>query len=230
MKDTIVIALGGSIIVSDKINTGFLGDFREFILKFLKDGKKFIIVTGGGKIARDYQNAASEIIDLSDEDKDWLGIHATRLNGHLLRAIFFDIAHPVVLDDPTKKIDNESDYNLFIASGWRPGWSTDYVAALLTKRFGAKRLIIATKISHVYDDDIEKNINAKPLESITWADYRNMVGDAWIPGMKSPVDPVAAKFCEENGIEAVVAKGTELENLGNVVRGESFTGTTIRNF
>jgi uridylate kinase len=228
MKDIEVIALGGSIIVSDKINTGFLGDFREFILKFLKDGKKFILVTGGGKIARDYQNAASEIIDLSDEDKDWLGIHATRLNGHLLRAIFFDIAHPVVLDDPTKKIDNEDNYNLFIASGWRPGWSTDYVAALLTKRFGAKRLIIATKISHVYDDDIEKNINAKPLENISWADYINMVGSAWIPGMKSPVDPIAAKFCEENGIEAIVAKGTELRNLEKVLRGEEFIGTTIR--
>jgi len=230
MKDTIVIALGGSIIVSDKINTGFLGDFREFILKFLKDGKRFIIVTGGGKIARDYQNAASEIIDLSDEDKDWLGIHATRLNGHLLRAIFFDIAHPVVLDDPTKKIDNESGYNLFIASGWRPGWSTDYVAALLTKRFGAKSLIIATKISHVYDYDIEKNPNAKPYDIITWTDYRDMVGNTWIPGMKSPVDPIAAKFCEENSIEAIVAKGTELENFESIIKGESFRGTTIKNF
>ena len=228
MKDTIVIALGGSIIVSDKINTGFLREFREFILNFLKEEKKFIIVTGGGKIARDYQNAASEIVDLSDEDKDWLGIHATRLNGHLLRAIFFDIAHPVILDDPNKKIDNESDYNLFIASGWRPGWSTDYVAALLTKRFGTKRLIIATKISHVYDDDIEKNTNAKPYDIISWDKYISMVGSTWIPGMKSPVDPIAAKFCKENGIEAIVAKGTQLDNLGNILREEKFIGTVVK--
>lgn len=226
-KDTIVMALGGSIIVQEKINTEFLGRFRDFILKFLEEDKKFIIVAGGGSVAREYQNAASEIINLSDEDKDWIGIHGTRINAHLLRAIFFDVAHPVVLDDPTKEIENEDKYNLFVASGWKPGWSTDYVAVMLAKRFNTKNVVIATRISHVYSDDIEKNGDAVPLEKLSWKQYREMVGDKWIPGMKSPVDPIAAKLAESEGMEAVVLKGTELDNMAKMLGGEDFEGSTI---
>jgi len=226
-QDTIVIALGGSIIVSGNIQTRFLKQFRKLVLKFLKEGKRFVIVAGGGSIARDYQNAASQIVKLSDEDQDWIGIHGTRLNAHLLRAIFFDVAHPVVLDNPLKKIKNESKYNLFIASGWRPGWSTDYVAVLLTNRFLSKRLIVATKIPYVYDEDIEKNKRAKPLKEISWKVYRKMVGSEWVPGMKSPVDPVAAKLAQSLKIEAVVARGTDLKNLENIIRGKKFRGTLI---
>lgn len=226
-KETIVIALGGSIIVSGNIQTNFLKQFRKFVLKFLKDGKKIVIVAGGGSTARDYQGAASKIIKLSDEDQDWLGIHATRINAHLLRAIFFDIAHPVVLDNPLKKIKNEEKYNLFIASGWRPGWSTDYVAVLLAHRFQTKRLIVATKISYVYSEDIEKNKQAKPLRKISWKDYRKIVGRRWTPGMRTPVDPVAAKLAQSLGMEVVVARGTDLDNLENIILGKKFRGTVI---
>jgi uridylate kinase len=226
-EEYIVIALGGSIIVSEGINFEFLKEFRELVLKLLKENKKFLVVAGGGSIARDYQNAASKIVEMSDEDKDWVGIHATRLNAQLLRAIFFDFAHPVVLDDPFKVVNKIDNYRLFISSGWKPGWSTDYVAALLTKRFKASRLIIATKIPYVYSDDIEKNPKAKPLEKISWKEYRNMVGDVWVPGMKSPVDPVAAKFAEENSMEVIVAKGTDLVNLEKIIRDNKFEGTTI---
>ncbi|MFY9457773.1 MAG: UMP kinase [Candidatus Spechtbacterales bacterium] len=225
--DTIVIALGGSIIVSRNIQAHFLKQFRKFILKFLKEGKKFVIVAGGGRVARDYQNVASSIVKLSDEDKDWIGIHATRINAHLLRAIFFDVAHPVVLDNPLKKIKNEEKYNLFIASGWRPGWSTDYVAVLLAHRFLTKRLIISTKIRYVYDDDIEKNKRAKPLKEISWKDYRKMVGDVWTPGLKAPVDPIAAKLAQSLKLEAIVARGTDLANMENILHGKKFRGTVI---
>jgi uridylate kinase len=205
----------------------FLKNLRKFILPFLKEGKKIILVIGGGKICRDYQNAAAKIVDISDEDKDWIGIHATRLNAHLLRAIFFDVAHPVVLDNPFKKIKNEEKYNLFIASGWRPGWSTDYVAVLLAHRFGTNRLIVATKVPYVYDSDIEKNKRAKPFKEISWKDYRKMVGDVWIPGLKMPVDPIAAKLAQSLKVEAIVARGTDLKNMENILRGKKFRGTII---
>lgn len=226
-KDTIVIALGGSIIVSGDIQTDFLKQFREFILTFLKQDKKIVIVAGGGTIARDYQKAASEIVTLSDEDKDWLGIHSTRLNAHLLRAIFFDAAHPVVIRNPLNEIKNMDKYSLFIASGWKPGWSTDYVAVMLAERFKTKRVVIATKIPYVYDEDIEKNSNAKPFEKISWKEYRKMVGSEWTPGMKAPVDPVAAKLAQSLRIEAVVALSTDLDNLGNVLDNKGFKGTVI---
>ena len=224
-----IIHLGGSILVPNGgPNVEFIGRFREFILDFLEEGKRFIVVAGGGAIARHYQAAAGEIIDLSDEDKDWIGIHATRLNAHWLRAVFYKQAHPVVFDDPTKEIEGMDKYNLFIASGWRPGWSTDYVAMMLAKRFEVKEVIVATKLPYVYDDDKEKNGNAQPLKEISWADYRRMVGDKWIPGLRLPVDPIAAKVAELEGIKAIVVLGTDLMNLGRVIRGENFKGSVIK--
>ena len=66
-----IIALGGSVIIPDKINADFLKKFRKLILKLLKQGQKFVIVAGGGKTARLYQNAASKVIKITYEDLDW---------------------------------------------------------------------------------------------------------------------------------------------------------------
>jgi uridylate kinase len=231
----IVIALGGSIIsTGEGIDYNFLAKFKEFILDFVGKGERFAIVAGGGKIARDYQDAASKVVDLSDEDKDWLGIHATRLNAHCLRAIFYDCAHPVVIDDDPskenfqKKLVDMDNYNVFIASGWQPGWSTDYVGVMLAKRLGSKKVIIATSIDYVYDEDIEKNGNAHPLKEVSWRDYRAMVGDTWRPGMKAPVDPIAAKLAESEGVEAMIARGADLDNIGRIIKGEAFEGSVIK--
>ena len=99
---TIIIALGGSILYPEAIDTKFIRQFAVYVRRFIKKGRRFIIVIGGGKAARDYQKAAGEITEVTDEDKDWIGIHATRLNAQLLRTVFVDIADPVVLDSRYK--------------------------------------------------------------------------------------------------------------------------------
>lgn len=217
---TIIISLGGSIIVPDQVQVGFLKSFKEFILKFLNKNCRFIIVTGGGSVARNYIKAASEISEITNEDKDWLGIHATRINAHLIRTIFKKEAYPVVLDDPFKKIDGKK-YKLFIASGWRPGWSTDYVSVLLAKRFGAQKLINASNITHVYDK------NKKNLNELTWKEYRKLISSKWEPGMNVPFDPVAAKAAQKLKIEVITATGTDLKNLENIIENKEFKGTII---
>ena len=122
---TIIIALGGSIIFPENIDIKFLKNFKNFVQKWHRK-KKFIIVIGGGQLCRIYQRAASQITNINNEDRDWLGIHVTRVNAHLLRTIFREIADPVVIDN-VDKIKNLK-YSVTIASGWKPGWSTDYVA------------------------------------------------------------------------------------------------------
>ena len=56
MKKTIILSLGGSIIVPDKIDSAFLKKFKRLILKHLPK-YNFVIFCGGGKIARNYQAA-----------------------------------------------------------------------------------------------------------------------------------------------------------------------------
>lgn len=251
-EQTIVISLGGSIIIPKKIQVRFLKKFKEFILKFLKEGKKFIIVAGGGGIAREYQRAASKITEVSDEDKDWLGIHATRFNAHLLRTIFKKEAYPVVLDNPHKTINLYSQqkgknkkskvcqYNLFIASGWRPGWSTDYDAVLLAQRFKANKVINASNITYVYEKDpnLRKKKKVKegektsstirPIKKISWRDYQKLIGlTHWQPGLNTPIDPIAAQLAAEIKLTIFIAKGTDLKNLENILQDKPFKGTII---
>lgn len=225
LQSPIIIALGGSIIVPDKINIDFLKNFRKVILKFIKKGNKFIIVSGGGKTARNYQRTAMKIIKTPPEDLDWIGIHATRLNAHLLRTIFFKEACPIILDNPYRKIKTKKP--IIIASGWRPGWSTDYIAVLIAKIFKSKEVIIAGNTPYVYTKDYRKHPDAKPLKKINWKNYRKIIGSRWIPGMGAPVDPVGAKLGEKIKLRVKIILAENIKNLENLLGGKIFDGTII---
>lgn len=221
----IVIALGGSILYPEEIDTTFIKNFAERIRAHTKKGKQFIIVTGGGRVSRLYQKAAGEVARVTDEDKDWIGIHATRLNAHLLRTVFEDIADPVVIDSryKTKKLK----YPVTIASGWRPGWSTDFIAVALAVDFGISEVIVAGKPSHVYDKDFVKYKDAKPFKKLSWKEYRALIPKKWSPGFHSPVDPVAAHLGEREGVTAIVMNGRDLKNFTSLISGKEFEGTVI---
>ena len=225
-----VIALGGSIVVPDTINVEYLKRLRAFFISYFADGgDPIMLVVGGGSTARNYQNAAAEVASVSDEDKDWLGIHATRINAQLLRTIFVDIAHPVVLNNPHKHINASAlqQYRLFIASGGLPGHSTDYDAVAIAQRFNVAEFLIATTISYVYDKDFSKYKDAQPIKDLTWEAYRALVDDVWKPGMKAPVDPVAARAAEKYGMECRLFQGTNLFHFEQCLKGEEFEGTVI---
>src|SRR6266705_2763270 len=124
--DKFVLSIGGSLIVSKEgINTDFLSRLNKFIRSQLTQYPKrqFFLVTGGGVIARHYRDAGKSVVghELTEEDQDWLGIHATRLNAHLMRTIFQDIAHPQIVKDYS--IIRKVTERVVIAAGWRPGWS-----------------------------------------------------------------------------------------------------------
>ena len=124
-KETIVMSVGGSLIVPGDIDTAFLSELKAFITKETAQGRRFIIIAGGGRTARRYQDAAKAVSELESEDLDWLGLHATRLNGHLLRTVFRGLAYPVMVTNPDDVLDIPTDVSLVIAAGYRPGASTD---------------------------------------------------------------------------------------------------------
>lgn len=221
-----VVALGGSIVFPDRIDWHFLKKFRAFIKKHIKKGKKFIIVVGGGKLCRLYIEAANKVVKINNDDKDWLGIHATRSNAHLLRAIFHDVSDPVVIDERFKV--KKLTFSVTIASGWQPGWSTDYIASVCASDFGADNFIVAGKPDFVYDKDNVKHNDAKPFKDITWSEYRKLIISKWVPGANVPVDPVAARFAQKNRLRSVVIQGTNLENFDRLLNNKEFTGTIIR--
>ena len=221
----IVISLGGSIMVKGEINVSFLRNFRKLILSHVRSGKRFFIICGGGRTARDYQAAASKISNLTKEDLDWLGIHATRLNAHLLRTIFRDHAHPVIIKDPRKRAATRKP--IVIASGWKPGFSTDYDAVLIADIHDADTVINLTDVDYVYDKDPKDHREAKPINRITWKEFKKITGEEWRPGLNLPFDPLASREAEKLGLRVAIMRGTNLSNLDKFLRGENFIGTLI---
>jgi uridylate kinase len=224
-KELIVLSLGGSIVVPGEINIKFLKRFKGLLLRKIKNGQRFIIVVGGGKTARNYQNAADKVSKLNNEDLDWLGIHSTRLNAHLLRTIFRKYADPVINTNPTKASKFKED--ILIAAGWKPGFSTDFDAVILAKKYGAKKVINMSNIDYVYDIDPRKSVLAKPLPNLSWKEYRKLVGNKWHPGSNAPFDPIASKKAENFGLKVVILNGSNLTNFNNYLNNKKFKGTVI---
>ena len=225
MSENIILSLGGSLIAPEEIDVAFLRKFRHLILKHINKGKKFVIVTGGGKICRKYQNAARAVVKLEKEDVDWLGIHSTRLNAHLIRTIFRKEAHPKVIKNPIEKVDFKE--KVLIASGWKPGSSTDCVAVLLAKNLGAKKIINLTNVDYVYDKD-PKIKGAKIIKEIKWKDFIKIIGTKWDPGLNAPFDPVASQEAKKDRMTVVIVNGKNIENLEKVLSGDEFDGTVIK--
>lgn len=221
-----VIALGGSIVCPDSVNVEYLKEFRAFLLEQIKLGKRFVLVIGGGGPARQYQKAAGAVVPVSDEDKDWIGIHATRLNAHLLRTVFRDEANPVIFE-ARGKITEFGEYPLIIGAGWRPGWSTDFVTVQIAADFKISQAIILGKPDYVYDKDNQLYPDAKPFSRMSWAEYLKLVPEKWSPGIHAPVDPVAAQLAQKEKLQVVVAGGKDLENVKNILEGKEFKGTVI---
>lgn len=224
-KRPIVISLGGSILYPEQIDVDYIKAFNDFIRRHVKKGRRFIIVTGGGRLARNYQVAANAVSKVSDYDADWIGIHATRLNAQLLRTVMEDICNHVVIDTPGKL--SRLTKPVTFGSGWRPGRSTDYVSVMLAIDYGAAIMVNAGKPDRVYSDDFVKNAAAKPFDKLSWKEYRALVPREWKPGMSTPVDPVAARLAERHKIKVVVINGKNLENFEKLLEGDEFHGTVI---
>lgn len=223
-----VISLGGSIVAPDGVDSEFIAAFIDLLRTELAadEKRRFILVVGGGGPARRYQQAYRAIVGQgSDEQADWIGIMATRLNAQLLKGVLGDLCTQEVVTDPSQV--GPFVGRVLVAAGWKPGFSTDFDAVLLAERFQADKVINLSNIAKVYTDDPRNNPDAKPIDTISWADFRAIVGDDWVPGKNVPFDPVASRHAAKIGLKVICAAGKDLENLKKILSGQDFVGTTI---
>jgi uridylate kinase len=223
-----VISLGGSIVAPDGVDESFLRDFTALIRELISrdDKRRFIFVVGGGGPARAWQKAYRNVCSNHENDQaDWIGIMATRLNAQLVRAVMGEWCTQDVVTDPTQVEPLMG--RVLVAAGWKPGFSSDYDAVLLAERFHADAVINLSNIERVHCDDPKKNPDAKPIDAISWADFCAMVGDEWVPGKNLPFDPIASRHAAKIGLKVICAAGRDLPNLKKILMGEPFVGTTI---
>lgn len=229
-KERIIISVGGSLIVPNGgIDIQFLKNLNAFIRKKISEfpHRQFFLVTGGGGTARHYRDAGREVVghELTVDDLDWLGIHSTRLNAHLIRTIFRDIAHQYIIKN--YEIIRKVNEPVIVASDWKPGFSTDYCAAMLCDDYQIKTIINLSNITQVFNKDPRIHSSARPFAKISWTDFRKLIGDEWIPGLHAPFDPIAARKAEELGLRVVVM-GSDFTNVEKYLQGKKFLGTVIQ--
>ncbi len=225
-KETIVIAMGGSLLIPETIDVSFIKSLKEMVNYFTNEGYQIVLVVGGGKTCRYYQAAAKEFNHVTNTDLDWIGIKTIRLNCELLLRIFSDSdVHSEVIEKWQDVVGISN--SLIIVGAWEPGCSSDKDAVEMARVLNARRVINFSNTSHVYSKDPRIHSDAQRFNTLSWSEYRNIIPQEWTPGMSAPFDPVAAELAEESNITVAIL-GASVQNLENYLNGNEFEGTIIQ--
>ena len=226
MKEVIVISLGGSLIVPSEINSSFLERFRETILKNTKN-YKFVIVCGGGSIARKYIRALKEN-NSSTYLQNLVGISVTRLNARFMSYFFFKDAKAGIPTD-MKHIKNILEKDDIVFCGglrYAPNQTSDATAVRLAA-FLKTKFINLTNVKGLYDKNPFENKKAKFIPKATIEEFNKIVmAIPNKPGMHAPVDHVAIKVIKKHKIKTFIL-GQDIKQLDNLLNNKRFIGTII---
>ena len=211
----IVISLGGSLLYPP--DEEYIKKFVDFIKK---SKEEFYIVTGGGKIAREYIKVARGF-GTSEEYLDKIGIAFTRIHAMLLNS-FFQKRIPHTIETAAKMAPP------VVMGGTTPGHSTDAVAAMLARRINADLLVIATDVDGVFDRDPKKHKDARLYEKIGIGELASMTGKKWKKaGENVVIDAIACRIIKKARIKTIVLNGRRLDQLEKAIYKKKFKGTEI---
>jgi len=227
-KKIIVISLGGSLIIPNKINNILLEDFKKIIIKNSKK-YKFIIVCGGGQTARNYIKGLDDQKTKRKEIfQSYLGIGSTRLNARFMTYFFDeDVNERIPMD--MKEIKGLLRKHKFVFCGalrYSPNQTSDSTAAKLAHYFKTD-FINLTNVKGLYDKNPKKFRSAKFIPEISHKDFLTMAKKVeFKPGQHFALDQTAAKVIKKYNITTYIA-GTDLKNLDKILNNKHFIGTMI---
>lgn len=226
-----VIKYGGSII-NNKF--GYNQKAITYIINLLKQypKDKFLFIIGGGRLTRKLQLLTSSTLEkeltpnLINYSKDWLGISISRVNAEYVRKLVAEElsgVHSEILLSPEIN-DLPKDSRIFFAGGWKPGFSTDYVALSFAKNLNQNKVFKISDFDLILDVkasefDKTKLFQYNKLPVLSWNKLHELVGDTWIPGFNAPLDPASVhlgiNLNKENNFKLFIAKYEELPKLLN---------------
>lgn len=227
MNKSIILSLGGSLIVPEGIDGTYIKRFIGLIRQLDQKQYRFVIFTGGGAVARNYQQASLAVnTQLAKDAQDWIGIKASWLNAELVKQLFGNLAHNTIITDPRVKL--RWSKKVWIGAGWKPGRSTDYDAVRLAVENNISHVINLSNIDYVYTKDPNKYTDATKIEQITWAAFRKMIGNTWDPGAHVPFDPIAAKLAQQHHVRVTIMNGHKLDQVQQAIEGNACEGTIVQ--
>tara|TARA_Y100000310_G_scaffold340831_1_gene437946 strand:+ start:1457 stop:2152 length:696 start_codon:yes stop_codon:yes gene_type:complete len=227
-KKVIVISLGGSLIVPNKVNYEFLEDFRKILVK---NSRKyyFVVVCGGGSIARTYiQGIDNEKMKKKEYFQSLLGIAATRINARFMTYFFGEEANEGLPND-MKDIKNLLRKNKFVFCGalrYAPDQTSDSTSAQLARYFKTD-FINLTNVRGLYEKNPKKFRSAKFIPEINHKDFLKLAKKIeFEPGQHFVLDQKAAKIIKKYNITTYIL-GDDIKQLDKVLNQKHFIGTII---
>ena len=220
---TYVISVGGSLIVPDKVDYDFLVKLRNTINK-LKKKYKIVIVTGGGKTARNYIEPLRKA-GFSNEVQCLLGIKTTKLNAMLVSN--FLKANKLLPDSIIEIKHLLRRYNLVVCGsiGFKPEMTSDGDSADIARHLRAE-LINMTNVDGLFTRDPRKFKNAKFIPEISFNDFLKIANKIkFKAGQHFVLDRSAAVIIDKYKIKTTILKG--FNNLEKCINGDKFRGTVI---
>jgi len=227
-----VLKIGGSILSPSQekfFDVDFVRDLKDILNMFPKD--KFILIAGGGSLARKYQFFAMEN-GVTDWNTHWIGLSANNLNAAMLKAFLGDGVEDTILAfeaiGDAKKINFVNNNRILVAGANLPGHSGDMDASILAYQSGSLEVISLKDVDGVYDTDPDKNTDAKKIKNLSWDEYKDIIKtDKFKPKGAFPVDPVTANYAEDKNVTFKILDGKNLNNLKSAIEGKEFEGSII---
>jgi len=224
--ETIVISLGGSILIPGDNDHIFLKEISDLIRGTCKDRRVFV-VCGGGKVARYYISTAREL-GRSVYELDELGIGVTRLNARLLQLALGDAAVNCMPVTAKEAIAASVKGKVVVMGGTVPGHTTDAVSAMIAEEAKADRIVNATSVDAAYTADPRKVKDAKRLKRMTFEELHTLVNKGVHGAGPSDVfDKLGAEIAMKNRIPIYIVNGRNLVEMKKAILGQDVEGTYV---
>ncbi|MEK6819576.1 MAG: hypothetical protein AABY03_00050, partial [Nanoarchaeota archaeon] len=159
-KKVIVVNLGGSLIFPEDVDFVYLKKFRD-VIKENSRKYKFVVVCGGGKVARKYISALRET-GMNELLQSHAGIEATRMNAKFMSYFFNQNPErgiPEKMNEIKKHLRNQ-DVVFCGALEYKPKQTSDSTTAEVARHFKSP-FIILTNVAGLYDKNPKEFKSAK---------------------------------------------------------------------
>lgn len=225
--DKVVVSLGGSVLIPDENDIGFLKGIASLLSRLCTE-QEIIAVCGGGRIARYYITTGREF-GAQEQELDQMGIDITRLNARLLQMAMGERAVRGIPESPEEAVRMKENGRIVTMGGTEAGQTTDAVAALVAKVWGADRIVNATSVDAVYSDDPKMVEKVKRYSWLSFEEFYDIVNrGGHNAGQTAVFDRKGAWIALQERIPLYIVHGRDMEDLESAIKGGKVKGTTVR--
>jgi uridylate kinase len=229
----ILLKLSGEALMGRQgfgIDPPIIGRIADEIKAAHDLGCQVAVVVGGGNIFRGVQGAGW---GMDKAAADYVGMLATIMNCLILQEVLKakgvptrvqtaitmpQVAEPFIRLRAIRHLE-KGRVTIFGGGTGNPHVTTDTAAALRAAEVKADVVLMAkNKVDGVYDDDPNKNPDAKRIDAISF--------DQFIRQGLRVMDPAAVSLCQENNIPVVVFDFARPGSIEKIVLGDNI-GTVI---